>query len=56
MLKAQEFRLKDELERTERNNEKCVKAQSSSFNHELKELKAVAKEKHILYVQAVNKL
>ncbi|CAI9286127.1 unnamed protein product [Lactuca saligna] len=34
----------------------CVKAQSSSFDQELKELKAVAKEKHLLYVHTVKKV
>ncbi|CAI9285209.1 unnamed protein product [Lactuca saligna] len=56
MLKAQELRLRDELEILDRNNEKHVKAQSSSFDQELKELKVVPKEKHILFVQDVKKV
>lgn len=56
MLKAQELRLRKELELMDRNNENRVKAQSSSFNLELKELKFVEKEKHILYIQYVKKV
>ncbi|CAI9280663.1 unnamed protein product [Lactuca saligna] len=39
MLKAQEHRLRNELEILDRNNENRVKAQSLTLNHELKELK-----------------
>ncbi|CAI9290319.1 unnamed protein product [Lactuca saligna] len=57
MLKAQELRLRTTMDQTEKKyNELCVKAQSASFNHEIKELKAVAKERHIFFVQDVKKV
>ncbi|CAI9282806.1 unnamed protein product [Lactuca saligna] len=56
MFKFQEHRLRDELEHIDRHNENRVKAQSSSFNLKLKELKDVEKEKHLLYVQVVKKV
>ena len=33
-----------------------MKRQSDSFQHEVKELQAVAKERHIMFVEAVNKV
>lgn len=56
MLKAQEHRLQNELEILDRNNENHIKAQSSALHHELKELKSITWERHILYVQDVNKV
>ena len=40
----------------DRNNEKRVKAPSSTFNSNLLELKAIARERHILLVQDVKKV
>ena len=37
MLKAQELHLRNEMDIQDRNNDKYVKAQSLTFNHELKE-------------------
>lgn len=37
----------------DKNNELRVNAQSDTFNGELKELKIVAKEQHVLFVQDV---
>lgn len=56
MLKAQELCLRNELDQMDRNNESCVKAQTSYFNHELKELNVVVKERHILFIQDVKKV
>lgn len=53
MLKDQELCLKDTLDRIDKNNELPVKTQSYSFNHELKELKSVAKERYVLFVKDV---
>ncbi|CAI9263344.1 unnamed protein product [Lactuca saligna] len=53
MLKAQEHRLQNKLDQMNKCNKLRVKAQSDSFNGELKELKAVAKERHALFVQDV---
>ncbi|CAI9262168.1 unnamed protein product [Lactuca saligna] len=53
MLKVQELRLRDELEIIDRNNDKRVKDQSSSFDQELR---VVEKEKHLLYVQSIKKV
>ena len=39
-----------------RNNEIRVKAQSSTFNSNLLDLKVVAKERHVLFIQDVKKV
>ncbi|CAI9284237.1 unnamed protein product [Lactuca saligna] len=53
LLKRQENCLYDAIQDAERNNEKRVKNQLSTFASNLKELKVVAKELHILFVQDV---
>ena len=53
MLKAQEHRIQDKLDRIDKNNELRVKAQSEHFNRALRALKDVAKERHVLYIQDV---
>lgn len=56
MLKGQEHRLSEAIELVDQNNEKRVKAQSTSFNAELKDLKVVARERHVLFVQDLKKV
>ncbi|CAI9272208.1 unnamed protein product [Lactuca saligna] len=56
LLKRQENHLHDAIQDADRNNEKRVKAQLSAFTSDLKELKAVAKERHILFIQDVTKV
>ncbi|CAI9277284.1 unnamed protein product [Lactuca saligna] len=56
MLKRQENRVHEAIFDINRNNEKQVKAQSSNFAYDLKELKVVAKERHILFIQDVKKV
>lgn len=41
------------LDQMDKNNELRVKFQSDSFTHEVKDLRAVAKEHHWLFVQDV---
>lgn len=53
MLKDQEHRLQNKLDVIDKNNELKVKAQSETFNGELKELKTLMKERHVLFIQAV---
>lgn len=53
MLRAQELRLQSKLDHVDKNNELRVKAQSVTFNGGLKELKAVAREHHVLFIQDV---
>lgn len=48
--------LKNVLDQLDKNNELRVKSQSYSFNHALKELKAIAKKRHVLFVQHVKKV
>ncbi|CAI9294298.1 unnamed protein product [Lactuca saligna] len=55
MLKAQELQLRNELDLMNKNNENHVKVKYSTFNDVLTELKAVAKERHILFVQVVKR-
>lgn len=56
MLKSYELRLRHELEQLDRNNEKRINSQSSTFNDPLKDLKAVSHERHILFAQDVKKV
>ena len=44
------------MDQMDKNNELCVKAQSASFNHELKELKEVSKERHIFLFKMSKRL
>lgn len=44
MLKGQEHRIHEAIDLVDQNNEKRVKAHSTSFNAKLKELKVVAKK------------
>lgn len=53
MLKAQELRLQNKLDQMDKCNELQEKARSDSFNGDLKVLKAVAQECHVLFVQEV---
>ena len=56
MIKAYELRLKAMMDQMDKNNELCVNHQSESVNHEVKDLWVVAKERHILFVEAVKKV
>lgn len=56
LLKAQEHRLKTVMEQIETKHEERLKRQADTFQHEVKELQAVAKEHHIMFVEAVNKV
>lgn len=51
MLKDQELHLQHKLDVMDKNNELRVMAQSETLNGKLVELKAVAKERHVLFVQ-----
>lgn len=53
MLKTQELSLRNELEQMDRNNENRLKAQPWTFNEALKDLKADARERHVLFVKDV---
>ncbi|CAI9262736.1 unnamed protein product [Lactuca saligna] len=52
----QENRLLDAITDADRQNEKRMKAQSMSFTSNLKYLKAIVKEGHILFIQDVKKV
>lgn len=56
LLKRQESQLYEAINDVDHNNEKRVKAQSSTFNSNLLDLKVVAKERHILFIQDVKKV
>ncbi|CAI9288903.1 unnamed protein product [Lactuca saligna] len=56
LLKRQENRLLDAITDADRQNEKRMKAQSMSFTSNLKYLKAIVKEGHILFIQDVKKV
>ena len=56
MLKAQELRLKAMMDQMNKSNELQVKFQFDLFNHQVKDLRAIAKECHILFVQAVKRV
>ena len=56
LLKAQEHRLRTIMEQLDTKTEECLKHQSESFNHEVKDLRVVAKERHILFVEAIKKV
>ncbi|CAI9270782.1 unnamed protein product [Lactuca saligna] len=53
MLKSQELQLQHKLDVMSKNNELQVKAQSGTFNSEIKELRMVLKERHGLFIQDV---
>lgn len=56
MLKSQEHRLKTLMEQIDTKTEDRLKRQSEFFVHEVKELRPVAKERHILFVQAYKRV
>lgn len=56
MLKAQEFRLRTIMGHIETKHEERLKRQSDSYNHDVKSLKAIAKERHILFIEVVKKV
>ena len=53
MLKFQELRIQEKLDHMDKCNELRVKAQADNFKGALHELKAVAKERHVLFVKDV---
>ncbi|CAI9280965.1 unnamed protein product [Lactuca saligna] len=56
MLKAQEIHLKALMEQFDMKNEKCMKQQPDSFVHEVKDLRIIAKDRHVLFVKAVKQV
>ncbi|CAI9271057.1 unnamed protein product [Lactuca saligna] len=56
MIKDSESRLLEKIDLCDHSNEMRVNAQKSTFEGDLKELKLVAKERHVLYVQDVKKV
>ena len=53
MLKAQELRLLNKIDQSDKTNDLRVKAQSETFNGALEELQTVSKKRHVLFVQDV---
>ncbi|CAI9288442.1 unnamed protein product [Lactuca saligna] len=53
---AQEHHIQDKLDQMDKCNELQIKAQSESFNGALTDLKVVARERHVLFIQDVKKL
>lgn len=56
VLTAQELHLKNMMDQMDKNNELQIKSQTDPFNHVVKELKSVAKEWYILFIQDVKKV
>ena len=56
MLKAVEHRLQHKIDVNDKNNELRLKAQNYLYTSSLKELRNVAKERHVLFVQDVKKV
>ncbi|CAI9300263.1 unnamed protein product [Lactuca saligna] len=53
VIPPEELRLQHKLDVIDKNNELRVKAQSDTFNSEIKEVILVAKEQHVLFVKDV---
>ena len=56
MLKAYESMLMEKIDFTDQTNELRIKNQRSDFMGELKDLRTVTKERHVLFVQEVKKV
>lgn len=56
MIKDYESRLLEKIDLSGHSNEMRVNSQKSTFEGDLKELKLVAKERHVLFVQDVKKV
>ncbi|KAL7607148.1 hypothetical protein Lser_V15G19426 [Lactuca serriola] len=56
MIKGDEKRIMEKVDQSDKNNELRIQAQGSNFSLEVKDLKAVAKERHVLFVQDVKKV
>ncbi|CAI9282491.1 unnamed protein product [Lactuca saligna] len=56
MIKDSESHLLEKIDLCDQNNDMRVNAQKSTFEGDLKELKSVAKERYILFIQDVKKL
>ncbi|CAI9285485.1 unnamed protein product [Lactuca saligna] len=56
MIKDSKSRLLDKIDLCDHSNEMRVNAQKSTFEGDLKELKLVAKERHVLFIQDVKKV
>ncbi|XP_052619606.1 uncharacterized protein LOC128125976 [Lactuca sativa] len=56
LLKEVKKRILDKVDQSDKNNELRIKAQGSSFNGVVNELKNIAKERHVLLVQDVKKV
>lgn len=55
LLQAQEHRLKMVVEQIESKHEARLKRQAENFQSEVKDLRSIAKECHILFVEEVQK-
>ncbi|CAI9287135.1 unnamed protein product [Lactuca saligna] len=56
LFQDSESRIHEKVDFNDKNNELRVKSQSSTFNEELKDLKHVSKQRHVLFVQDVKKV
>ena len=56
MLKGAEKRIMEKVDQSDKNNELRIKAQGSNFSSVVQDLKTVAKERHVLFVQDVKKV
>ena len=56
MIKDSDSRLLEKIDICDHSNEMRVNSQISTFEGDLKELKLVAKERHVLFVQDVKKV
>lgn len=56
MLKASETVLMEKIDFTDQTNELRIKNQRSDFLGEVKDLRTVTKERHVLFVQEVKKV
>ena len=56
MLKDQELRLKEVMNSIGKNTELHLKSHSDSFTHVVKDMRAIAKERNILFVEAIKKI
>ncbi|CAI9281411.1 unnamed protein product [Lactuca saligna] len=56
MIKDSESRLLEKIDLCDHSNEMRVNAQKSTFEGDMKELKLVTKERHVLFVQDVKKV
>ncbi|CAH1427604.1 unnamed protein product [Lactuca virosa] len=56
MVRDSESRILEKVDHIDQNNELRINSQNSKFIGDLKDLKTVAKEKHVIFVQDVKKV